>query len=146
MQTFLVTNSFTKSVKFLDDKRLKNQRNEALCILRSLYGINLGWQNHPAVRMWRGYEEALVLYGLACCSELNFRGIHTKHMDCDPFFELHDLEKKLVYPPFLYDPKFHSSHKSALLYKDFDFYSKYGWEEKPAVPNAKGQLPYLWPV
>jgi hypothetical protein len=34
---------------------------------------------------------------------------------------------------------FHSSHRAALLYKDFEWYSQFGWCEQP-------QLHYLWPI
>jgi hypothetical protein len=42
-------------------------------------------------------------------------------------------------PPWLGDNKFHSAHRSALLFKDFAYYSKFGWDESP-------ELNYVWPV
>lgn len=44
MQTFLPYADFPGSAKVLDRKR---------------FGYSAGWQNHPAVKMWRGYEYAL---------------------------------------------------------------------------------------
>jgi hypothetical protein len=34
---------------------------------------------------------------------------------------------------------FYSSHRSALLYKNYGWYSQFGWKEEP-------KLDYIWPV
>jgi hypothetical protein len=44
-----------------------------------------------------------------------------------------------VPPPWLGDEGVHASHRSNLLRKDREFYSKYGWAESD-------DLPYVWPV
>jgi len=69
MQTFLPYKSFTKSAQVLDYKRLGKQRVEAMQIFNALTGVPTksgkaytGWLNHPAVVMWKDYEEALLLY------------------------------------------------------------------------------------
>jgi len=31
------------------------------------------------------------------------------------------------------------------LFKNFDWFSQFGWSEAPAEPDAKGKLPYVWP-
>lgn len=36
-----------------------------------------GWRNHPAVKMWRGYENSLFDYILAMIREADRRGIKT---------------------------------------------------------------------
>jgi hypothetical protein len=86
MQTFLPYHSFAASARALDRVRLGNQRREAWQILRCNILIatagptapkkipGTGWRNHPAVRMWRGYEGALCLYGIAVCEEWVRRG------------------------------------------------------------------------
>ena len=59
MQTFLPYKSFRKTALCLDNKRLGKQRVETLQILRALtgyYNQSGAWLNHPAVKMWRGYE------------------------------------------------------------------------------------------
>lgn len=33
-----------------------------------------------------------------------------------------------------------------LLYKNFEWYGRFGWSESPAVPDKKGSLPYYWPT
>lgn len=58
MQTFLPYADFDESARALDPKRLGNQvYRECLTLIRG------GWPNHPASRMWRGYECALACYG-----------------------------------------------------------------------------------
>ena len=69
MQTFLPEVTFTASAKALDNKRLGKQRVEVLQLLRALSGESKGWVNHPACKMWHGFEMALAVYGLAICDE-----------------------------------------------------------------------------
>src|SRR5690349_458766 len=68
MQTFVMYFSHPKTMADLDNARLGKQRLETLQILRALRGESDS-SNHPAVRMWEGYEPALVLYGLFVCHE-----------------------------------------------------------------------------
>lgn len=86
MQTFLPYHDFTQSARVLDRSRLGKQRLEAWQILRCNVALAVagpspaapvpgtGWHRHPAVRMWRGYEGALCLYGIAVCDEWVRRG------------------------------------------------------------------------
>ena len=69
VQTFLPYPDFAKTAAVLDERRLGKQRVETLQILRAIHIPTYGWQHHPAVRMWRGYEQALVTYGVAMCRE-----------------------------------------------------------------------------
>jgi hypothetical protein len=45
-------------------RRLGKQGVGALQVVRALTRPGYGWQNHPAVRMWRGYEETPGAYGM----------------------------------------------------------------------------------
>lgn len=136
MQTFLPLPSFSESAQCLDRQRLGKQRVEVLQLLRALHGETKGWANHPAARMWRGYEKALAEYGVACCREWRSRGYQDT---CE--------QKILVYltgesrlPPWFGDASFHASHRSNLLRKNFEHYhGRYSWEEPV-------DLPYVWPV
>ena len=69
MQTFLPYADFAKSAGCLDDLRLGNQ-----CYRETKTLLNGGWQNHPASKMWRGYEYSLCEYGKALARELSLRG------------------------------------------------------------------------
>ena len=64
MQTFLPFPDFARSAAVLDPPRLGKQRVENVQILRGLTVAGHGYRHHPAVKMWAGYEEALVRYGL----------------------------------------------------------------------------------
>jgi hypothetical protein len=136
MQTFLPVPDFAETARILDDARLGKQRVEAFQIVRTLDGVTKGWRNHPAVRMWRGYEAALIEYGLAICTEWDGRGhadtVRRKLAD-------HARDARTVTPPWVGDDALHASHRSNLLRKDPAFYGRYGWAEPP-------DLPYVWPV
>jgi len=129
MQTFLPYEDFTLSAQVLDRQRLGKQRVEALQIYNVLVG-NLtkkgkpytGWLNHPAVLMWDGYVEALLLYKNKMIEEWLARGYRNT-------MEWVILEDSIEMPPWLGDDRVHASHRSNLLRKDLEYYSKYKWEE-----------------
>lgn len=136
MQTFLPYSNFEKSAQCLDNKRLGKQRVECYQILKALYNKNYGWQNHPAVKMWKGYENSLVEYGIAICDEWIKRGFKDTCRDkIRNFYPWHQPAPK---PSFIGRQKFHRSHKSNLLRKNPEHYSKFNWN----VPN---NLEYIWP-
>jgi hypothetical protein len=68
VQTFLPLPSFAASARVLGPQRLGKQRVEALQILRALTVPGYGWRHHPAAKMWTGYAEPLVRYGLEVCA------------------------------------------------------------------------------
>jgi hypothetical protein len=133
MQTFLPYSSFKESLMCLDWKRLNKQRVEARTILNVLSPNydKKGWKNHPAVLMWKGYEEALKLYYNLSIDIWVDRGYNNT------------MEKveigEVVYPKWFGDDRFHESHRSNLLRKDSTFYGKYGWD-------VRDDLPYFWPT
>lgn len=151
MQTFLPYLNFTKSAAALDNKRLGKQRVECVQIYGALMGrrivVLLGidepreseWRFHPAVKMWRGYEDALLFYGHTICEEWRGRGFQDSML---PWFE-EELGKKLQhpvrYPSWLGDGTFHRSHQSNLIRKNPAFYGK-------LFPGVPDNLPYVWPT
>jgi len=130
MQTFLPYMSFEKSAKCLDYRRLGKQRVEAKQILDILNGKTSRWENHPAVNMWRGYEDALALYVNEMIKEWIFRG-YVNNM------ELINVDGQPEMPKWIGNEKFHASHRSNLLRKNKEFYRRYNWEEED-------NLPYEW--
>jgi len=147
MQTFLPYDDFRKTAIVLDYRRLGKQRVEGKQILNCLmYRKNndlymfdkngrkrrRGWLDHSAVKMWIGYEEALKEYVNVMITEWVKRGYNNT-------MDLYRVDtRKLKYPTWFGDQKFHSSHRANLLRKDFKYYSKYGWVESV-------DLPYVWP-
>lgn len=131
MQTFLPVPNFIESAKVLDYRRLGKQRVECYQILRSLSGESSGWKNHPAVRMWEGYEEALRQYQRAMILEWINRGYRNTLSI--------PVSNSYVLPKWFGDDSFHASHRSNLLRKNPVWYGQWGWKE----PN---DIPYKWPV
>lgn len=131
MQTFLPYPDFAKSARVLDNKRLGKQRVECDQILRAISNPSYGWQNHPAVRMWRGHSDALCEYMNSIVIEWSIvRGFKNS-------YEVVEVEH-LILPLWIGNEAFHASHRSNLLRKDQNHYGQFGWNE----PN---DLPYVWP-
>jgi hypothetical protein len=149
VQTFLPLPEFEASARALDAKRLGKQRVETLQVVRALTRPGYGWANHPAVLMWKGFEEALGRYGLTCCEawvERGFGDTCAASITADlgatgltGFRTQHELEQAGELPPWLGDEEFHRSHQSALIRKDPDHYG-------PLFPGTPDDLPYVWPV
>lgn len=135
MQTFLPYKSFADSARVLDNKRLGKQRVEAKQIIKALAGETKGWVNHPAVKMWRGCEGTLCDYAISICDEWISRGYKDTLRD---WFITERKKHQDKNPAWLGDQGFHASHRSNLLRKAHDWYSKFGWSEGP-------DLPYVWP-
>jgi hypothetical protein len=131
MQTFLPYKNFKKSAKSLDRQRLGKQRIEC----KQIYGALIfggSWKNHPAVKMWRGYERSLLKYSIEICNEWISRGY--KDSQKQLFVEwLNNQTGTDRKPPWLTD-EFCRSHQSNLNRKS-DYY-------KFDVPK---NLEYLWP-
>jgi len=138
MQTFLPYSDFKESAKSLDMKRLGKQRVEVLQLLNSLNKPDYkGWKNHPAREMWRGYEQALVSYGLTICLEWKARGY--KDTCYEKISNFADTTKPLSYPKWIGDNELHLSHKSNLIRKQPDHY-------KALWPDVPDNIEYKWPV
>jgi hypothetical protein len=135
MQTFLPYNDFEKSAQVLDRQRLGKQRVEVLQLLKALAGETKGWVNHPAAKMWRGYENALAIYGMVICTEWIKRGY--KDTCFAKIMEYRNYDRAIVVPKWLGREDFHASHRSNLLRKNPEYYSQFGWDESP-------DLPYVW--
>lgn len=139
MQTFLPYPSFEKSATCLDIKRLGKQIIEVTQIYNALTNPLYGWKNHPAVKMWKSYEMALLNYGLACYNEWKSRRNRNHKSGEIIKMWLYGKNIPFIYPPWFNDDKFHASHRSNLLRKQPEFYSKFGWIET-------NNLEYVWPV
>ena len=132
VQTFLPYADFELTARTLDARRLGKQRVEAYQILRALTIPGYGWQRHPAVLMWRGYEDALRQYMNACIREWVRRG-YRNNMALAP------VPAEVMRPPWLGDERLHAGYRSNLLRKDPSYYAQFGWVEPP-------DLPYFWPI
>jgi hypothetical protein len=149
MQTFLPFESFDETARVLDYRRLGKQRVECKQILLSII-YDRGWNHHPIVRMWRGYECCLIDYAKTICKEWIRRGYKDSVLLwLNEFEHSYDFKRYNVFnidswcnkdyrPGWLGNKDFHLSHQSNLLRKDFDYYSTKGFWTKD------DSLPYLW--
>ena len=168
MQTFLPYADFAASAKCLDYRRLGKQRIECLQILTAIASpewickvckkccvehgnkvvcsehpdpknvVHPGWKYHSATKMWIGYEQALIRYGVAMCDEWIQRGYSDTTKDKILSFSAKFSSSTADNPPWLGDKKFHDSHKSNLLRKDKLYYSTWKWD-------VQDDLEYVWP-
>ena len=161
MQTFLPYPDFAESAGCLDRQRLGKQRIEAKTLLKAIMRVDLiralkpdhgkvGWEHHPAFRMWRPYPVALAMYMKAVIDEWVFRGYKNAAQKVevvgkDVLVTLHEGWKPLTFsidhlvmPPWIGNEAFHASHRSNLLRKNPLRYGLLGWREPPT-------LPYVWP-
>lgn len=156
MQTFMPYRTFQASVECLDWRRLGKQRVEAFQILQTLLGQSNGWKNHPAVKMWAGYERALIYYGTLACCEWGRRG-YQDHLIVrfQAMLPVAESKERILcamhgrlytficpMPWWMGSETFHESHRSNLMRKDPEHYGPLFGRLYPTRPN----LPYLWPV
>jgi len=135
MQTFLPSPLFQVCAEQLDFKRLNSQINESYIIYQTALGLQDGWKNHPIVKAWVGYADALACYHDICFKEFEKRGGKNKVR----FLLINSLNQNdFLMPKWLGDERLHSSHRAALLCKKFEHYSEFGWIEKP-------EINYWWP-
>lgn len=163
MQTFLAsTGSFKKTASKLDSKRLNKQALEAWQILMNLleldpqgnHRVSKSWANHPAVKMWRGYETSLYQYIQQMVIEWKSRGYNSTIGEKAQATMLRAQELGLVdstmptTPQWMRDREVYSqltsSHRIALLNKDYEWYSQFNWPEDTGVRPDHYQ--YLWPT
>ncbi len=149
MQTFLPYGDFERSARALDLKRLGKQRVECIQVLRGLIRPGYGWRHHPAVLMWRGFEEALGRYAFTCCEVWTELGhadtcaatvaVDLRSVGIEVVRSQQQLREADALPPWLDDPAFHRAHRSALVRKDPEHY-------RPLFPDVEDDLEYVWPV
>jgi hypothetical protein len=150
MQTFTPYSDFEESLRTLDLKRLGKQRVEVIQIVRALTVPGYAWSSHPAVLMWKGYEEALGRYGLIACKVWTERGFgdscaatiaaDLRAAGIAEIRSYQELAANDALPPWLFDEAVQLSHRSSLLRKDPEHYGPL------FPPDTPRDLDYIWPV
>ena len=158
MQTFMPSDNFVLTAEVLDNQRLNKQALEGWQIMMTNLGLDpegnrrapKGWFNHPAVRMWRGSESALLEYIGAMVDEWKRRGYRSTIYEKALRTHERGIELGLVRtterPAWMEDKalleRLMSSHRTALLCKNYAWYSQFGWSEDSGVePNS---YEYVW--
>jgi len=137
MQTFVPLGAdFAGNARVLDRQRLGKQRVEGLQILNTLCGISSGWRSHPIVKMWAGYENALIDYVVAMCDEWISRGYKDTCREKVLAFR-ENLPAESGVPEWLHDVEVQESHRANLVRKLPEHYLVF-W------PNVDPSMEYKW--
>jgi hypothetical protein len=162
MQVFLPDRDFFEVASVLDNQRLNKQALEGWQIMMTNLGLDpngdlresKGWRNHPAVQMWKGHEFALAYYIEVMVDEWKRRGYKSTisdkawatynvaldrglvgdkegYTDLPSWFANGDLVERIT-----------SSHRLALLTKNYDWYRQFGWAEDTGT--APTTYEYVW--
>ena len=148
MQTFVPYADLHESAVVLDNKRLNKQLLEG----RQIYNIlaenrtSGGWVNHPAVKMWRNYDNALYAYLENVMLECVFRGISTEK-NWSAITQMHDSNwdrgSNIVMPPWWGDERVHQSHRNNLYVKDPEYYAEFVHDDGVSCCD---KCNYFWPT
>ena len=148
MQTFVPYTDMYESAAVLDNKRLNKQLLEG----RQIYSIlssgrtKGGWVRHPAVLMWKGYDNALFEYLIAIKYECDERSISTEK-NWDAIQEMYDWNwdrgDNIVMPPWWGDERIHESHRNNLYVKDPEYYAEFGNDSRVTCCDTCN---YFWPT
>jgi hypothetical protein len=152
MQTFLPHKNFRESAQALDSRRLNKQLLEG----RQIYSILVldrqsgGWVRHPAVLMWKGYENVLFQYLSALRDECEARNIRWQK-NWEEILRLHDInqdrildddEEEQQYPQWINDERIYESHRFNLFRKDPEYYIEFADSKNfPCCIECN----YFWP-
>jgi len=148
MQTFVPYADMHESAVVLDNKRLNKQLLEG----RQIYNIlssgrtTGGWVRHPAVLMWRNYENALYSYLQNIMTECDYRGISTEK-NWNAIQKMHDNNwdrgSNVVMPAWWGDERVHQSHRNNLYVKDQEYYAEF---DNDKAVSCCDRCSYVWPT
>lgn len=148
MQTFVPYADIDESAAILDNKRLNKQLLEGRQIYNILFSKRTtgAWVNHPAVKMWRNFDNGLFAYLTGITNECNLRGISTEknwNALCDMHEANWDRGTSVIMPPWWGDERVHESHRNNLYIKDTDFYAEFATAKRTTCCDSCN---YFWPT
>ena len=148
MQTFVPWIDHVLSAAALDNKRLNKQLLEGRQIYKILSSNQTkgAWVNHPAVKMWRGYDNALFEYLRVIKDECLYRGIQTEK-NWNALEQMYENNwyrgDSVVMPPWWGDERIHQSHRNNLYRKDPEHYSQFMGDQFISCCDSCN---YVWPT
>jgi hypothetical protein len=151
MQTFVPYADFQKSAFVLDNKRLNKQLLEGRQIYQILAsGKTKGaWVNHPAVKMWKNFDNALFYYLEAIKDECVERGIQTEK-NWNVIVDTHSWNyfrgNKFLLPAWWNDERVHLSHRQNLFHKDPSWYGDFAYDCNLDKSHCCDRCNYFWPT
>lgn len=142
----------------LDNKRLFKQALEGWQILMNLLSVDpqgnyrepKGWSSHPAVKMWKGSEVFLYMYIVEMDDEWRRRGFKStiKEKAFNTMTRAGRTQAGYETPSWMLDQDMFeaiaSSHRLALLSKNYEHYNQFNWPEDTGV--APENYTYVWPI
>lgn len=131
--TFLVVSDFILNAQLLDDQRLAKQRVEGMQILNTILRNADGWKNHPIVRSWYNYPDALKYYVNCIILEFIRRGGNNN-------IQLYDVPSVIIVPWWVHWDRLHQSHRAMLMRKNPFYYNN-----KFTVDPEYNSYGYIWP-
>lgn len=151
MQTFVPFPDIYRIAEVLDTKRLFKQVVEAKQILLTLRAMQdpdantktLGWRNHPAVRMWKGYEGFLSKYLQTLLVESIARGVNADPAKYDDALIWARKASPVQVSPGWWNGDIHYTHRVNLCAKDWDHYAPLFVD---VFDDDVGKLGYHWPA
>lgn len=111
LETYLPYPDFKDCAAVLDRRTLRQQCRDAKRVMLVLEGTVHKFQTHPTVLFWKGYPEALALYGFVMCTEARKRGYRN---DDRAFFGARSPKREFNAPPLLGEASFHLAERSKL--------------------------------
>lgn len=145
MRVFVPYSDIGLSAACLAESDLAIQRNNAMTILETLAGRTRGWQWHPGVSMWIGYEDVLSAFAHAINNEwINANtsanggtGVVPLGQDFDK--KLQAMGNRLLMTKYTAKPwwwghdKFHASNRAAMMRHDPDWYKELFADDDPGI-------------
>ena len=150
MMTFLPFEDFNKCAEVLDKKRCWKQVVEASQIIDCLEGKKVGWKNHPAVKMWVGYENLLKhYYNIFLEHCVSVHNINTKFQYREGLYSYGFYGNLMITenannskPFWLGQEPFHRAMRARLIEKNPEFYGPKFLDKDKGYNDSK----YWWPV
>lgn len=131
--TFIVDGNFVVNATLLDSVRLAKQRVEAHQIL-SIIQKGGAWENHPIVKAWRPFPDALKYYINCIIQEFIRRGGHNN-------LALFEIPPMILMPWWASWDRLHQSHRVMLIRKNPFWYT-----DKFSVQPEYQPFGYIWPA
>lgn len=136
MQVFLPETNFQRCAEVLDYKRLVKQLLEGRQIMSVLAGESPSnaWKNHPAVKMFAGYEHDLYFYLKAIRNEMQQRGYKWENnwAVIQDTYKRNFVDQPYEIPFWMLDEDMYgriiTTHRGRLWEKDREYYAQYQTE------------------
>lgn len=147
MQTFMPSYSFSSSAVILDNRRLNKQIVEAY----QIWSGRVPNANHPAYLMWKGYNDALLLYIATLLNEYSWRN-NKRHAVYDNVKDAISTctKRPITYPKWVGNELFHTAHSVNLIRKNKTHYTNRDFFYKgmviPKYDVSEYPTGYYWPI